>query len=52
MLSERELQLPVYTDICYTLRGETEFDLNKPARTKIPFLLQFIDLSLLFIMLP
>lgn len=51
ILSKKEFQIPVNTDISHTLKDDTEVDLNKLVRIKMPFLVHIIDLALLIIML-
>lgn len=47
ILSEKEFQFPFNADISYTLKDDTELDLNKLVRIKMPFLVHIIDLALL-----
>lgn len=51
ILSEKEFQFSVNTDIGYTLKDDNELDLNKLERIKVPLLIHIIDLALLFIVL-
>lgn len=51
ILSEKEFQFSVNTDIGYTLKDDNELDFNKLERIKVPLLIHIIDLALLFIVL-